>query len=227
MKASRKIALLRFCMDFGLLIGITLVGIDIVSSYTLPVNSWKELVKIITGRMLNDTKTIELAYRWFFWHLILVGSVGFIYGPLIMIPQALLYKEKKVLEGKPIKVSEKALIAFVFLFALSLTIYVSLSLPHPFKALEQREKLLIEKGLITSPIEIYPIFGWKEVCISLLGSLVVLSFFSFFEFLRTRQKEQTYRYSIPYLLGYLLYSLARGVKGSNSGKDNKKGRRNL
>jgi len=61
------------------------------------------------------------------------------------------------------KVSEKALIAFVFIFALSLTIYVSLSLPHPFKALEQREKLLIAKGLITSPIEIYPIFIWVSI----------------------------------------------------------------
>ena len=69
-------------MDFGLLIGITLVGIDIVSFYILPVNSWKELVKILTGRMLNDTKTIELAFRWFFWHFMLVGAAGYIYGPL-------------------------------------------------------------------------------------------------------------------------------------------------
>jgi len=210
MKASRKIALLRFCIDFGLLIGITLVGIDIVSSYILPVNSWKELVKILTGRMLNDTKTIELAFRWFFWHFMLVGAAGYIYGPLIMIPQALLYKEKKVLEGKHIKVSEKALIAFVFLFALSLTIYVSLSLPHPFKALEQREKLLIEKGLITSPIEIYPIFSWKEVCISLLGSLVVLSLFSFIEFLRTRKKEKPIHMLSHIYCG--IYYIAWGAK---------------
>ena len=213
MKVSRRIALLRFCMDFGLLLGLTFLGIDIVSSYILPVNSWKESVQIITGRMLTDTKTIELAYRWFFWHFILAGAVGCIYGPLIMIPQALLYKEKKALQGEPIKVIDKAVIVFAFLFTLFLVIFVSFSLPYPFQVLKQREKLLIEKGLITSPIEIYPIFGWKEVCISLIGSIMVLSLFSFVEFLRTRKKEKTYAYSIPYLLWHLLYSLGETIKG--------------